>query len=237
MALPPNEKMVNLSPVRFDRITVPAEMRQRLVIYGASYPDVVKLVAAINRRRARWQIVGFLDDRPQAEEFMGCPVLGGGELLGRLADAQTWFFNNVYATTTVRLQVARRLVAAQCQLATLVHPSVDASWTLIGADTIVADGAVLGANARIGEHCAIRSNAVVNHDNVLEDGVFVGPGATLCGHVTVREGAYLGAGCTVKQRVEIGRGSVVGAGALVTRDVPAATAVAGVPARPLNPRP
>jgi acetyltransferase-like isoleucine patch superfamily enzyme len=52
--------------------------------------------------------------------------------------------------------------------------------------------------------------------------------------VMIRRGAYIGANVTILQGVEIGESSVVGAGAVVTRSVPAATVVAGVPARVLK---
>jgi len=49
--------------------------------------------------------------------------------------------------------------------------------------------------------------------------------------VFIRRGAYIGANVTILQGVEIGESSIVGAGAVVTRSVPSASVVAGVPAR------
>jgi maltose O-acetyltransferase len=48
--------------------------------------------------------------------------------------------------------------------------------------------------------------------------------------VTVGDGAWLGARCVILPGVTVGEGAVVGAGAVVTRNVPAHTLVAGVPA-------
>jgi acetyltransferase-like isoleucine patch superfamily enzyme len=49
--------------------------------------------------------------------------------------------------------------------------------------------------------------------------------------VIIRCGAYIGANVTILQGVEIGESSIVGAGAVVTRSVPRASVVVGVPAR------
>jgi acetyltransferase-like isoleucine patch superfamily enzyme len=49
--------------------------------------------------------------------------------------------------------------------------------------------------------------------------------------IAIERNAWIGAAATVLPGVRIGAGSVVAAGAVVTRDVPPATLVAGVPAR------
>lgn len=45
---------------------------------------------------------------------------------------------------------------------------------------------------------------------------------------------WVGSNATILQGVTIGDGAIVAAGAVVTRDVPAATVVGGVPARPIR---
>jgi maltose O-acetyltransferase len=52
--------------------------------------------------------------------------------------------------------------------------------------------------------------------------------------VTVGRGCFVGAGATILPGLTIGPRSFVAAGSVVTEDVPAATLVAGVPARPLR---
>jgi acetyltransferase-like isoleucine patch superfamily enzyme len=51
--------------------------------------------------------------------------------------------------------------------------------------------------------------------------------------ITIENDVWLGANVTVLPGVTIHEGAIVGAGAVVTKDVPAHTTVAGVPARPI----
>lgn len=54
--------------------------------------------------------------------------------------------------------------------------------------------------------------------------------------VTIGHDVWIGHGAVVMPGVSIGNGAIVGANAVVTRDVPAYTIVAGVPAKPLRRR-
>jgi len=72
---------------------------------------------------------------------------------------------------------------------------------------------------------------ILTHTDVGESPLKDGPFPPSQAPVTIRRGAYIGAGVTILPGVEIGECAVVGAGAVVTKDVPARTAVAGVPAR------
>jgi acetyltransferase-like isoleucine patch superfamily enzyme len=93
--------------------------------------------------------------------------------------------------------------------------------------------AAISEHVRLGKACIVNTNATVDHDCLLGDGVHIMPGATVAGEVTIGEFGSIGSNATVLPRAHIGKGAIVGAGAVVTRDVPDYQVVVGCPAREL----
>jgi len=91
----------------------------------------------------------------------------------------------------------------------------------------------------------VQTNVYLTAFTLIEDDVFVGPGAlttnddTMARHgdetpvigATLRRACRIGGGAVLTPGVEIGEEAFVAAGAVVTRDVPARAVVMGVPAR------
>jgi sugar O-acyltransferase (sialic acid O-acetyltransferase NeuD family) len=116
-------------------------------------------------------------------------------------------------------------------LASLVHPTAYVSplarlgeGVYIGAQSVVAPGAVLR------DHVFVNRGVTIGHDAVVEPFVRLGPGCHLAGHVVVGRGTTIGIGATIIEELVIGSGAVIAAGAVVINDIDAGILVAGVPA-------
>ena len=174
-------------------------------------------------------VAGFLGPETRGADTAW---LGGDERLDEPTFVGEHEFVVAIGDQRVRAQLCRRLVGLGARLATIVDPSASvAPSARLGPGSIVLAGAVVGTGSSVGGWVIVNSNATVDHDTRLEDGVHICPGATLAGDVTCGESAFVGTGSSVMRGIEIGAHAIIGAGAAVIRNVaPGATAV-GVPAR------
>jgi sugar O-acyltransferase (sialic acid O-acetyltransferase NeuD family) len=195
------------------------------------------LASLITLRGGR--VVALFDNDPQSRSVLtGVPLFIGEEGFVRWVEvAQNP--NELRGLAAIggahgrdRLAVQERFRAYGLQIEALVHPSASVCATAsLGAGTQVLAQAVVAADALVGEACIINHRAAVDHECVLEDGVHLAPGSTLCGCVKLGTDVMIGAGAIVLPRINIGTGTIVGAGAVVTRDLPAGVIAFGNPAR------
>jgi acetyltransferase-like isoleucine patch superfamily enzyme len=117
--------------------------------------------------------------------------------------------------------------------------------TTIGASTVIGRGSTVDNDVVIGARVRVQSNVYLTAFSVVEDDVFLGPGATTTNDDTMsrhgpemplrgailRRACRIGGGAVLTPGVEVGEEAFVAAGAVVTRDVPARAVVMGVPAK------
>ena len=176
------------------------------------------------------RLIGFAQDEPGADGFLGLPVRAPGDWRDRNAAVA---FVVAVGENAVRARLAGRLAAGfGAPFATVVHPraTVARSATL-GPGTVVMAGAVINPFAKVGGHVIVNTNATLEHDCAVADFATLAPGAVMCGGCAMGEGAFLGANACLRQGLSMAEWSVGAAGAMIVADVPANSLVAGVPAR------
>jgi sugar O-acyltransferase (sialic acid O-acetyltransferase NeuD family) len=184
--------------------------------------------------------LAILDRDPSlwGKDLLGVPILGGDDLLPKLADGGATQFlvgvGSVGDNRPRRLLYDLALAHGMTPL-TVRHPAATCSPSAkVGDGSAIFPGAVVNANAVLGVNVIVNTGAIVEHDCVVGDHTHVATGSRLCSTVSVGTGAHIGAGATIRQCVAVGEGAVVGAGAVVVKDVDPWTVVVGVPARLLE---
>ena len=116
----------------------------------------------------------------------------------------------------------------------VVLPGYVARDLVVGRNSYVGPGAEIGERVHIGNFVMIASDVkIVGHDHRFD---VVGVPTIFSGREDVPEtyiedDCWIGARSIVVRGTRIGCGSIVAAGSVVTKDVPANSIVAGVPAK------
>ena len=115
---------------------------------------------------------------------------------------------------------------------------------VVGAGSVVGRGSAVDNDVTIGARVRIQTDVYVTADTVIEDDVFVGPGACTTNDDhgpprrdypvaarDLRRACRVGGGAVLCPGVEVGEEAFIAAGAVVTKDIPARGVAMGVPAR------
>jgi len=177
------------------------------------------------------------------------------EIFERLQSGEAVRFNDPQYPKI--FEIASRTMKLSTELNTLANiENIRQLLSEISGAQIDASTTVLAPfHINLGIFTRIGKNVFINHDCTfldiggitIEDDVLIGPKVSLITEshplnpsgrkalivkpVLIKRNAWIGAGATILPGVTVGENSVVAAGAVVSKDVPANTVVAGVPAK------
>ena len=201
---------------------------KKLVILGAS--GIAEIACEYFTHDSDFDVVGFAVERQyqEAETLAGLPVVALEEVGDHFEPAEHWAYAAVTYTQQNRLRA--RLAAEAKALGYRL-----ASY--------ISSRAFVWRNVKIGEHCFIFENNVVQPfvelgDNVLlwsgnhighhsrvGNHCFISSHVVISGHVTVGDHSFIGVNATVGNHLEIGADCWIGPHVVITADVPQKTMI------------
>jgi acetyltransferase-like isoleucine patch superfamily enzyme len=174
-------------------------------------------IAAIVKNSGQ-PFAGYLDDN-----------IDGPDILGPCLDLE--LYDNYligHNDSRIREQMDRAEGAAiAIHASSAVHLTLQAlPGVVIGAHTTI------GPKTRLGRHSHINGNVFITRAQI-GDFVTIGPGATICGDVTIGAGSQIGAGAVISNLANLGPRVTIGAGTVVLprQELPPNSTWVGTPAR------
>lgn len=205
----------------------------KLVCFGASNPETIRVVNAVKRADEDFEFLGFLDNDESkwGTTFCGYPVFGGLNEVEALNREGALFCNLITRDCVTRYETTITLVKAGAKLANLLHPDVNIEMVQLGLGNYIQENVILQAGVRVGDNSSIHCGSIVSHETSIGNSVFIAPGCALSGLIVVEDGVFIGTGATVLPRLRIGKWSTIGAGTVIIRDVPPYSVVVENPGR------
>lgn len=214
--------------------------RKRILMWGAA--DQARVNVHIFRELG-CELVALVDDTPNlSSPIPGVPLLRGW------VETEPWLKNQEKTTLGFVVAIGNPFGHARCRIhdllvgaglapISLVHPTAKlCASALIGDGLQAMPDVIVHNEAVIGRQCLLNTRSLIEHDCVLEEGVEIGPGATLAGRVHVGANTWICTGVSVRPRVRIGRNTIIGAGAVVVSNIPDGVVAVGIPAKPMADR-
>jgi len=174
-------------------------------------------IAAIVKNSGQ-PFAGYLDDK-----------IDGPDILGPCLDLE--LYDNYligHNDSRIREQMDRAEGAAiAIHASAAVHLTLQAlPGVVIGAHTTI------GPKTRLGRHTHVNGNVFITRAQI-GDFVTIGPGATICGDVTIGAGSQIGAGAVISNLANLGPRVTIGAGTVVLprQELPPNSTWVGTPAR------
>ncbi|HEX4326337.1 MAG TPA: NeuD/PglB/VioB family sugar acetyltransferase [Burkholderiales bacterium] len=207
-----------------------------LIIVGAGGfgREVLSWANAMPEAGKQWTFGGFIEEVPDA--LKSYPRLATA-IIGDDRDYQPkpgQIFAMAIGDPKRKLKVAADLLARGAVFINVIHPhSAVGEGVKLGIGCVLCPGALVSADAVVGNFVSINHNAGVGHDVIVGEGCTISSHADLTGFVKLGRGVMVGSHAVVLPKVEVGDFAVVGAGAVVVRNVAAQTTVYAQPARKL----
>lgn len=211
-----------------------------------NYKEIARLIGRSKKHTpAKLFLRGKFDDedfKKQRFQVFGCGTFW--MLVGDYGEIADWFRSKRKRIASYHWEVHARNsalpLADLTKFKARIEPgAIVRTGARVGKGCVIMMGAVINIGAVIGEKTMVDMNAVIGARALIGKNCHIGAGAVIAGvleppskhPVRIGDGVLIGANAVVLEGVRVGKGSVVAAGAVATRNIPAGSVAAGVPAQ------
>ena len=141
-----------------------------------------------------WELVGFLDDKPEALNGYPSDLRVVGSVTSMRFEPRDRVFVAI-CEPRVKMQIVEKL-AGRAEFATIIHPTaVIGSHCKIGVGSILCPNVSLTTNVTIGDHVHLNLKVTIGHDSQIGSFSTLNSHVDVTGAVVVEEGGLHGLPC------------------------------------------
>lgn len=204
-----------------------------LIIAGAGGlgREVLETIKDINRIEAKWNVLGFINDEPDALDGFACDkkILGSIKEWERIGEEE---YVLAIADPFGKETVVNRLKSKGCRFATIVHPTAKVGeFSSLGEGAVLFSYAGVSVNVAVGDFVFMNSMAGVGHNAQIGNYATIGPKCCIAGGTRVGNRVEFGAMASTYPNIAIEDDAKVGMNSVVIRKVKQGTTVFGIPAK------
>lgn len=207
---------------------------KKLIIVGAGGfgRELLWWIKDINKIENKWEIVGFIDDNPNALDGYDCDY----PIVGSIKDWQpkeNEEFALAFGSPALKRKIVEILKGKGAHFATIVHPTAMLSeFANVGEGLIMFPYSKISCNTTVGDFVTLLATPI-GHDTLIGDYTVISGGCNIVRNVKIGKDVFIAAGVCIAQDINIGDNAYLGLGSVVLKDVPAGATVFGNPARVL----
>lgn len=204
---------------------------KKLIIVGAGGfgREALSLAKSINEVTPAWEILGFIDDNPDALDGVRCTH----KIIGRISDwepKEDEEFALGIASPAAKEKVSAILKNKGAKFATLISPRASVrEFFEHGEGCIITGSSTVGDNVTIGNFVHI-SGSMIGQDSKIGD-YSTTTGFTNIASATLGKRVFVGSHAVVLNHLTVGDDAFICAGSVVFSKVKAGVKVFGVPAK------
>lgn len=203
-----------------------------IFIYGTGEQAQVVYESVLSMNS--YNVVCFIEDLIEKEEFMGVPVLTTPEAVKLTKTGVV-----AIGANHIREKVVNEIVAinANINFVTVIHSRANVSPTaVVSPGSVIMPGAIVNAGAVVEPHCVINTGSILEHDCKMRSYSSLAPGVVVGGDTEVGSRSFISLGSKLKHGIKIGEDTVIGMGSVVTDSIEEKVVAYGSPCKVVKKR-